>query len=119
MPNPVWPAGLPQDVLTDGFGEQLAEVVLRTQMDAGPAKMRRRFTAGVRVFNVATSLTRTEAATFETFFGTTLLGGALAFDWVHPRTLATVAFRFRKAPTLRPEPGAKLWRAEMELEVLP
>lgn len=36
---PVWPVTLPQDVLIDGYDEKVPEMTLRTQMDAGPAKV--------------------------------------------------------------------------------
>ena len=41
-----WPSSLPDHVLQQGHNESLANVTSRSQMDAGPAKVRRRFTAG-------------------------------------------------------------------------
>ena len=119
MPNPVWPASLPQDVLVEGYEETFPELALRTEMDAGPAKVRRRFTAGVRTLNVMSAMTRTQVATLDTFFATTTQGGALQFDWVHPRTGSAAALRFTRPPMTAPEPGGQRWRVELELEVLP
>ncbi len=42
MPNR-WPARLPLPTL-EGYGVQPGEAVLRTEMEAGPARQRRRFT---------------------------------------------------------------------------
>lgn len=121
MPNPVWPIDLPQDVFTEGYDEGLPDVALRTQMDAGPAKTRRRHTAAPRPLNVTVGLSRAQAASFDDFFTEDLAGGALSFDWIHPRTLAAVTLRFVTPPPPRivPEPGAQRWRVALTLEVMP
>lgn len=113
-----WPATLPQDVLIEGYAEAFPETRLRTPMDAGPAKMRRRFTAAVRPLKVSVPLTRDQVAALDTFFTTTLEGGALAFTWTHPRTLAAVTLRFVSAPQPVPDSGA-WWRCALDLEVMP
>lgn len=121
MTNPIWPVGLPQDVLTDGYGESMADLVLRSQMDAGPAKQRRRFTAGVKTHSIAVAVTRAQVATFETFYYTTLGGGALPWDWTHPRLQTTVTFRFigGQVPQIKPEPGAARWLISAQIEQMP
>lgn len=119
MANPVWPASLPQDVLVEGYDEAMPDLALRTEMDAGPAKVRRRFTAGVRTFKVGSAMTRAQVATLDTFFVTTVQGGALSFDWTHPRTQAAATFRFTRPPRTAPEAGGQRWRVELELEIMP
>ncbi len=111
MANPTWPASLPQRVAVDGYGEGPPDTTVRTRMDAGPAKVRRRFTAGVRPLSLQIDL--------DGFFGTTLLGGALAFDWVHPRTQAAVTLRFVRPPAYRPLASDAAWQAVLQLEILP
>lgn len=118
MPNATWPAGLPQDVEIDGYEETSPANKLRTQMDAGPAKQRRRFTAGVRPLKVTMIMTRAQIATLDAFHDATLAGGALPFDFTHPRTLVTTTFSFVKEPMWRPL-SATTWRAAMEWEILP
>jgi hypothetical protein len=44
MTNLVWPAGLPQCPSVGGYQERFTETALRTPMEAGVAKLRRRFT---------------------------------------------------------------------------
>ena len=44
MTNLVWPAGLPQRPSVGGYQERFTETALRTPMEAGAAKLRRRFT---------------------------------------------------------------------------
>ncbi|NNG04360.1 MAG: hypothetical protein HKM95_09700 [Inquilinus sp.] len=115
---PVWPAALPQDVLIAGYSEEVPETTIRTQMDAGPAKVRRRFSAGVRKFAVTVALTRAQVQILDDFYLTDLQGGALRFDWTHPRTLAAVQFRFLTAPRYASQSQID-WLAQLQLEVLP
>lgn len=106
MPNPVWPAALPQKALKEGYRETASDNLLESQMDAGPAKIRRRFTTRSRMFQMTIACTASQAATFLSFFETTLKDGSLPFDWVHPRTGAAATFRFRKpVPQIVPRGG--------------
>jgi len=84
MSIPVWPASLPQRLLIKSYSESPADVLLRTSMDFGPAKVRRRGTAGPRPVSGSIIVTAAELATFKTFFNTTLLGGSLRFRWRDP-----------------------------------
>ena len=115
----VWPPSLPQDVLVQGYDEALAENVVRTTMDAGPAKVRRRFTAGVRNFRLTVYLTRTQTDTLESFFDTTVKDGSLPFDWTHPRKQTSVTFRFVTPPRFHPDGSGARWLTTLDLEVLP
>lgn len=118
MTDIVWPPGLPQDVLVEGYDEQMPNVVIRTQMDAGPPKVRRRYTAGIRTLSFSIDLSRDQAGLFDAFFNDTLKGGSLAFKWVHPRTRAVCRLRFTQPPSLRPVSG-RLWTAACKMEILP
>lgn len=114
---PAWPASLPQAPLL-GHSEAAPDVLLRTNMDAGPAKVRRRFTAGVRAVIVPLLLDDAQVTTLDEFFTTTLAGGALRFDHVLPRTGAVVQYRFTAPPEYELIAPSK-WRATLKLEVLP
>lgn len=89
-----WPAALPQTPLQQGFAEELPRLSITTQMDAGPAKVRRRFTAGVTKYNMQFDLTTAQRATFITFYETTTFGGSVRFDFPDPVTAVTAEFRF-------------------------
>lgn len=119
MTNAVWPVSLPQRPLAQGFSERAPETVIRTPMEAGPPKVRRRFTAGVRQFGLQVRLTPDQVDTLDGFFETTLQGGALPFDWTQPRTGAAVTYRFAEPPSYAPMPGGQLWTSTLRLEVLP
>jgi len=113
----VWPVGLPQDSLIRHV-ETAPEERLRTEMDAGPPKMRRRMTAGVRPVEIPLILDDTQITTLMDFFTVTLKGGVDAFDWKLPRTGATVSFRFVDPPKAEAvEPT--VWSLTLNLEILP
>ena len=113
----IWPSGLPQRPLAEGFTESAVPSVVRTDMDVGPAKMRRRYTAEVRVYSMGLLLTTAQVATLETFYVTTL-GCVEPFDWIDHRTNAAASYRFRSPPSYS-EAGPGYWRATLDLEVLP
>jgi hypothetical protein len=119
MSNPTWPLSLPQRPLAQGYNEQAPNTVIRTQMEAGPPKVRRRFTAGIRILGLQLQLTAEQVETLDGFHDATLQGGALAFDWVHPRTGLAMTCRFAEPPSYVPIARGRLWTATIKLEILP
>ena len=97
-----FPAGLYGFILKNGFSEAPPNNLLRTSMDAGPAKVRRRATSGVRVYNLKMFFSSTNLAIFETFLTTTSKNGSLAFDFRNPRTKVETDFRFVNQPRYTP-----------------
>lgn len=117
----VWPLTLPQRPLSSGYSEKPGSNILRTPMDAGPAKMRRR---GTRPDTITCTylLTAAQIATLETFCETTIQGTA-RFGWPHPRTTSAVEARlvpdgegslYSLAPVSRDS-----WLMTANFEVLP
>ena len=47
MANPTWPASLPQYVQEGGYQETLQDQTVESNMETGPAKIRRRFTKSI------------------------------------------------------------------------
>lgn len=80
----LWPHVLPQYLQQSGYSEQLANQMLRTQMDAGPAKARRRFTAAPRPLTGDIIVTAAQLIFFRAWYDSVLLGGTLRFGWVEP-----------------------------------
>ena len=78
----VWPPGLPQ-VVEKGFTESIGLNVLRTPMDSGPAKIRRR-SLRPATMSVSFLLTEAQVTILETFVFTTIQGIA-RFGFPHPR----------------------------------
>jgi hypothetical protein len=118
MANAVWPGSLPQRVLTNGYVERAPKSVTRTQMDAGIAKTRRRFTAAPSLVDVQFRMTSAQVDTLLAFHDVTLGGGALPFDWLHPRTQVSATWRFVEEPNV--SPITAVWFAvSCKLEKLP
>lgn len=112
-----WPADLPQHVREEGYAEHPQDTTIRSPMDAGPAKVRRRFTAPIDTFDIEMILTPAQAETLREFCRDTLAGGSLEFDWLHPRTQEAVTMRFLAPPELSPADG--FYSASISVEVLP
>lgn len=109
MANPTWPASLPQYVQEGGYQEQLQDQTVESQMDTGPAKIRRRFTKSIRKFQITLLMTAAQADAFETFWQDTCLGGSIPFNWVNPRTRVPATLRFRNpAPQFSTVGGANV-----------
>ena len=119
----VWPATLPQDFMADAsVGDDESRLI--SQMDAGPASVRNRFTAVSRSVKTSMVLTGAQLVAFNTFFRTTLQQGTLSFTWIAPDTGSAATLRFRKKPEwqcVRPssDPSTRLWQGSFELEILP
>ena len=115
---PAWPGTLPASPLMDSFRETVPDTVLRTETDQGPAKLRQRTTAGVRRLSLSYIMSQSQISDLENFFLVTLMGGALGFDFTHPRTEETETCRFRQPPEYAPLNG-NFFRVAVDLEVLP
>ena len=113
-----WPATLPSYVLVEGYSEMPPVNSIRTQMDVGPPKVRRRSTAAPRPITCKQHMTKTQVAILDTFYVTTLSSGVDPFDWTHPRTGASVSFTFTEPPTYE-SLGGTAWGVTLKLEILP
>ena len=80
----LWPHVLPQQLLVEGYGEQLSNQLIRTEMDAGPAKVRRRFTAAPRPVSGSIIVSPAQLVFFRAWYYNVLLGGSLRFGWTDP-----------------------------------
>ncbi len=112
-----WPSGVPNSLIEDGYNEALPDGLIRQPMDAGPPKVRRRTTAAVRPISGVIIMTGDQVETFDNWYEADLAGGALSFDFPHPRTGAIVQVMFRRPP--RYEPRGMRWSVVLDMEVLP
>jgi len=113
-----WPS-IPFFDARQGFNEAApVGATIRTQMDAGPVKVRRRFTAApIQVQVRIPHLTKSELATFRTFYRDTIKMGSLSFTGTHPVTGATESFRFVEGYSVAP--FADGFTIAATLEILP
>ena len=118
-----WPATIPWEFLTDGASGGFGDNALRSSMDVGPAKLRRRSTAAPDRFTGDLLITATQYGYIDTFYKTTLGYGALPFDGLHPVTGAAAEMQFLAPPACRPTDsfsgGERIWIATLQLEILP
>jgi len=94
MANITWPAELPATLLLEGLSMQPQNNVIRTSMDAGPKKARRRYTAGSKIFSGKQIFSAEQFEIFKRFYHTVLADGVLRFNFTDPITLETGEFRF-------------------------
>jgi len=92
-----WPATLPE-FFESGSHETPPTDRLESESEAGLSAVRRRLRSRTRAYEAAIVVDLTQLATFKTFHDTTLAGGVKPFTWVHPRTRAAAAFRFKGPP---------------------
>lgn len=95
MTTPTWPSTIPTFLAAGNYTETDASAVLRSSVDSGPAKVRRRFTTVPRyIAGTLQSLTSTQVETLRSFYYSDCSGGTLVFSWVHPRTGNDATFRW-------------------------
>lgn len=118
----VWPATLPQCFITDTVTWQLGDGRLRTPMEAGPAKSRRRSSAVSDHLSGQMKLSAAQWADLKTFVRTTVQdsdtftfpdpdgGGASGTD---------LLVRFGESEPGAARLGRGFWMVSLDLEVLP
>ncbi|MFK2905005.1 hypothetical protein ISP17_13670 [Dyella ginsengisoli] len=119
MSNPTWPSTLPAPQADNSAAYAGAEEAIRTQMDAGVAKMRPRWTGTAEPFSCTVKLTQAQWATLQTFYATTLQR-TLPFDWTDFRSGSTATYRFLRKPAASYIKGlVNRWLVTLQLEILP
>jgi hypothetical protein len=122
MPIAQWPTAnnFPQ-VPQKGFTESIGVNVIRSNMDAGPSKQRRR-ASRPNTMDLSFIMTTAQTTELENFVKNTIQG-VKRFSFPHPRTAATVEARI--VPQSEGEffrlqylaPG--YWQTSLKFEILP
>ena len=116
-----WPTTLPQCPLNQGYKENIGSLIIRSGMDAGPAKMRRRGNRP-QTMSLKFSMNQTQIDTLDTFINDTIKAVG-RFDFTHPRKGSLVSVRF--IPGQSGElytidyVNYDIWFVSMDFEVLP
>jgi hypothetical protein len=123
MASVTWPLTLPQPFLVAGYSETFPNVMERTQMDAGPARVRRTMSGNVRPYTGQQIMNDTQVGILDDFFMNTLSGGTIRFIFPTPRTGTTGEFRFTAPPKVTAakakENGERQWFVDMAMEKMP
>lgn len=119
MANATWPSTLPPPQADNSTAYDGVSNVVRSDTDAGVAKVRRRFTAVAQPFNCTLKLTQAQWATLQAFYRDTLQD-ALPFDWVDWRSGEAATYRFIQRPGAQYIKGSvHRWQVTLQLEVMP
>ena len=95
-----WPSSLPQEFNANGFTYAPGDVVIRQDMDYGPAKTRRRTTSHVDVMSGNITITHDQWAILKDFYYITIGGGVDFFTVEHPIEHVPVNVRFLSVPSI-------------------
>lgn len=122
----IWRSTLPQQP-QKGYSESHGINIIRSNMDAGPAKQRRR-SANPGTLDVSWILTSAQLEDFETFVEGTL-GGVKRFKFPHPRLSTYATQSTWKEVRIVPSGSGDLykvqylapgyWQVSANLEILP
>ena len=79
-----WPVGVPSSFEASGFGYDADSGILRTDMDSGPPKVRRRFTSVSKNMKGTIIMTQAQFQLWEYWFEDVIAFGALSFVMPDP-----------------------------------
>lgn len=117
-----WPADLPQDwyLADNGPDYKPVDNTIRSSVTAGPAKLRRRFTAAPENLVLIGQLSEDECNVLEDFVKFTL-EETLPFGWKHFRRNCPAKYRFVAgwSSVETKHFGGDIWTVTMQLEMLP
>ena len=119
-----WPPTLAhRKLVTADIAGSLPDVMLRTDIEAGPAKVRGRYLAAVEPVSGSVVITHDELQVLRDWFFNDIAGGAAAWLWAHPMTGEQREFRFVEPPKYQPLAprigGRGMVRVQLSLEILP
>lgn len=119
----VWPVSLPTSMRIRDLSGAFGAGVIRSTMDAGPAKQRARFTAAPAPYTGSMLMTGTQVQTLLAFHRTTLSMGADSFEWTDPLTGSAAMVRMTREPQVAAAAplasGDEYWHVQLSIEVLP
>lgn len=111
-----WPATLPAAPTTDGFQIIYPNNVVRSQMDAGPIKQRRRVAWARKQMVAPFMLTSAQMADFEVFYKTTTESGTLIYEWTDPAREVLGEYRIIENPQIETEEFGLWYRVTIVIE---
>ena len=121
MATPTYPSTLPS--IAGKPTEVFQDTVVRTPMEQGPMKLRRRYTSGSTFLTFSAVFTAAERNSFITFWRTEIDEGATAFLMTDPNTNTLTRFRMLSMPSIQHLRGdgsqTDLYRIQFQLEKLP
>lgn len=114
-----WPSGKRFTPLVGTFKESPPDNLIRSSMDKGPEKVRRRTTANIRPISFTLLLSKADTQVLDSFYTDDLYSGADEFTYTHPRTEEVVTARFASTPEYNEQAGSGFYKASISLEIMP
>jgi len=118
-----WPTTLPTYPLLDGYKRTIPNNTIRSSMDTGSDKVRKRGGSKPQVLDVTYVLTTDQLHDLEAFIRDVAQGGAVCFDWPHPETGIRVRTRLKPksegAFEITRYKDTTRWQVQLEMEVWP
>lgn len=111
----VWPASLQDYLNEESFSFAPGSVVIESQNETGPPKIRRRITKSVDRISCTITIDKDDFQTFYDFFYTTLAGGVNYFGFDHPLTGNPTSFKIKPGWSVNPK-GGRTFVVSMEWE---
>lgn len=103
----------------DSFGYSQGDTLIRSDMDVGPPKTRRRSTKSFDILDVTCRIEYTGFQTFYDFYDISINGGADYFECDNPITGVTELFRFAAPPSYKFLNGGLIMVVSMKWERQP
>ena len=111
-----WPTSIP--TCQADYSERRMDGTLRSQMETGPGKTRKRFTATPVFLSLNYMLTAQQVEDMDQFYANTVNQGADSFTFMHPRKQVNVQARFMGPPEFSAQ-GSLWYNGAVQLEILP
>lgn len=114
----VWPSTLPC-ARANTFQEGVPDNLIRTQMDTGYAKVRRRSTVTTYPISFSLVLTYAQVGILKNFYINDIADGADSFDYTHPLSGDALTVRFTQAPSFVDINAGRHFTTDIQFEVIP
>ena len=113
----IFPPTLSQCFIIAGFSYQQVPNTIRSEVEVGIAKVRRRYTKAITNITGSMVVDQLGVNTFQDFYDINLQSGVRRFIFQDPITKTDKEYRFISPPVIVPT-GVDHWQIEMELEML-
>ena len=115
----IWPVTVPDELSVEGYGEGLADNLVRTDTSSGPEKRRPRSSISERQIQGKIVMTSAEYDDLITFYIDTLGHGALTFNFLDPRDRSTTLTVVFINPPTTDSPGGDNYEVSINLATRP
>lgn len=110
-----WPPQFQDLINEENFGVTLGNTTVRSEVDAGPPKVRSRFTDGIDQYTTSIYLDYDDIGDLLNFYKVTLANGSLTFGFNDPFTGVLTEYRFLEPPQISPR-GGRTFTVNMKWE---